>query len=291
MAAKRDYYDILGVGKDASASSLKQAYRKQALAWHPDRNKDPQATAKFKEVNEAYEVLSDPKKKEAYDQFGHAAFEGGGFGGFSGGPGTQTYRQGPFTYTYSTYGGSSPFEDLGFDFGGFSDPFEIFETFFGGASRQRPTSYPRYAIKLVFMEAARGAERVIIHKGKQRTVKIPAGVDDGTRIRFSDFYVSIEVQPDQTFHRDGQDLLVEKRISFTLAALGGSVEVPTIDGPIRVKIRPGTQSGTLIRLRGKGLPRPNTNYKGDQYIKIIVQVPETLTREQRKILEEFDRSA
>lgn len=293
MAAKRDYYDVLGTNKNASPEELKKSYRKQALQWHPDRNKDAKATEKFKEINEAYEVLANPKKKEAYDQFGHAAFGSGpaGFGGFEGGPSTQTHRQGPFTYTYSTYGGGSPAEDPGFDFGGFSDPFEIFEAFFGGGTGFRRAAQARqlirYSLKISFMEAVRGCEKTIIHKGKEKKIKIPAGVSDGTRIKFSDFYVSIDVLQDETFKRDGCDVLVDKRIPFTLAALGGQVEVPTIEGNLKIKIRPGTQSGTLIRLRGKGIPRPNTFYKGDQYIRLIVQIPEKLTREQRKILEEF----
>ncbi len=291
MATKRDYYDVLEVSKTASPEELKKSYRKQALRWHPDRNKEAKATEKFKEINEAYEVLANPKKKEAYDQFGHAAFGSGpaGFGGFEGGPSTQTSRQGPFTYTYSTYGGESPTENPGFDFGGFSDPFEIFEAFFGGGFRRQTQARQlvRYSLNISFLEAVRGCEKTIIHKGKEKKIKLPAGVSDGTRIKFSDFYVSIDVKQDETFKRDGYDVLVDKRISFALAALGGQVEVPTIKGNIKIKIRPGTQPGTLVRLRGKGIPHPNTSYKGDQYIRLIVQIPEKLTRHQRKILEEF----
>lgn len=291
MATKRDYYDILGVSKNASAAELKQAYRKLALQWHPDRNKSAGTGEKFKEINQAYEVLSNPKKKEAYDQFGHAAFEQSGFGGFEGGPFSQTNRQGPFTYTYTNMGGGSPFEDLGFDFGGFSDPFEIFESFFGGSAfRQRQRRLTRYSLKLSFMEAARGCTKTIVHRGKQRTFKVPAGVDDGTRIKFSDFYVSIEVANDETFKRDGYDVIVDKRLPFTLAALGGETEVPTIDGLLKIKIRPGTQPGTLVRLRGKGLPQPNSSYRGDQYIRLIIQVPEKLSWEQRRLLEKFEKA-
>ena len=293
MATKRDYYDILGVSKNASAAELKQAYRKLALQWHPDRNKSAEATEKFKEINQAYEVLADAKKREAYDQFGHAAFESGaaGFGGFEGGPFSQTYRQGPFTYTYTNMGGGSPFEDLGFDFGGFSDPFEIFESFFGGGVSRQRQRLTRYSLKLSFMEAAKGCMKTIIHRGKQRTIKVPAGVDDGTRIKFADFYISIEVASDETFKRDGDDVLVDKRIPLTLAALGGEVEVPTIEGVLKIKIRPGTQPGTLMRLRGKGIPRPNSSYRGDQYIRLIIQIPEKLTWEQRRLLEEFEKAS
>jgi len=292
MATKRDYYDVLGVSKSASAAELKSAYRKSALQWHPDRNKSPGASGKFKEINEAYEVLADPKKKEAYDQFGHAAFEQGGFGGFEGGPFTQTHKQGPFTYTYSTYGGGSPFEDAGFDFGGFSDPFEIFEAFFGGSmGRQRQQRLTRYSLKLTFLEAAKGTEKTIIHKGREHKIKIPGGVDEGMRIKFSDFYISIEVAPDETFKRDGNDVLVDKRISFVKAALGGEVEVPTIDGVIKIKVRMGTQAGTLVRLRGKGIPRPDSSYRGDEYVRIIVQIPEKLSWEQKRLLEEFEKAS
>jgi len=158
MPTKRDYYDILGVSKNASKEEIKKAYRKLALEWHPDRNKSSNANDKFKEINEAYEVLADPKKKATYDQFGHAAFgpgaAPGGFGayGFPGGF-TRTYKKGPFTYTYTTYGTGSGVE---FDFGGFSDPFEIFEQFFGGG-------YPfRRAVRIPLeLMTVRGSDLVI----------------------------------------------------------------------------------------------------------------------------------
>jgi DnaJ-class molecular chaperone len=280
MATKRDFYDVLGVAKTASASEIKQAYRKLALTWHPDRNKSSEAVEKFKEITQAYEVLSDSKKKETYDQYGHAAFEQGGPGNnpFAGG-----FGQGPFTYSYTTGG------DESFDFGGFSDPFEIFEQFFGGGfTRSRQQQLTRYSMKLTFMEAVKGTEKTIIHKGHETTIKIPAGVDEGTRIKFSDFYVSIDVKPDPVFKREGFDVLVDKKISFVTASLGADIEVPTLDGNLKIKVRPGTQSGTLVRLRGKGIPRPNTSYKGDEYIRIIVHIPERLSREQRRLLEEFE---
>jgi DnaJ-class molecular chaperone len=287
MATKRDYYDILGVDKNSSAREIKQAYRQLALKYHPDKNKEKDAEKKFKEVTEAYEILSDPKKKQAYDQFGHNAFDpASGFGG-AGGQQARTYRQGPFTYTYTSSGGGSPFE--GGDFGGFSDPFEIFETFFGGASPfRRAQQLPRYGLTLDFMEAAKGAERTIVHRGKEYKVKIPAGVDDGTRIKFKDFIVSIDVKPDAVFKRDGQDIFVDKKVSYAMAALGGSIEVQTIDKNVKLKIRPGTQPGTMIRLSGKGLPNPRGYGRGDQYVRLVVTIPEKLTREQKKLLEEFE---
>lgn len=282
MVAKRDYYDILGVNKSASAAEIKKAYRNLALKYHPDKNKSKDAAEKFKEVTAAYEVLSDSKKRQTYDQYGHAAFDqAAGFG--AKGPFGQTYKSGPFTYTYSTSGGGSPF-------GGFSDPFEIFEAFFGGGSPfRRGPQLVRYSLSLDFMEAVKGTERTIIHKGKEHKIKIPAGVDDGMRMKFEEFIVSFDVKPDAVFKRDGLDIFINHKIPFTLAALGGTAEIPTIDKEIKIKIRPGTQPNTMVRLRGKGIPRPRGYGSGDQYIRLIITIPERLTREQKKLLEEFEQ--
>jgi DnaJ-class molecular chaperone len=291
MAIKRDFYEVLGVNKSASAAELKTAYRKLALQYHPDRNKAADAAEKFKEISEAYEVLSNPEKRQTYDQFGHAAFDpsqGFGAGGFGGFGGTRTYRQGPFTYTYTT-GGSGPGSTGGFDFGGFSDPFEIFESFFGGGSPFRQARrLPRYGVKLEFFEAAKGCERTIIHQGREYKIKIPAGADDGTRIRFNEFYVTVEVKPDARFKRDGADIFIDEFITFPQAALGGTVKVPTLDGEVKLKVQPGTQSGTLIRLRGQGMPHLQARGRGDQYVRLIIKVPERLSRRQRQLLEELE---
>ena len=274
MAAKRDYYDVLGVDRKVSQAELKKTYRKLALQYHPDRNKSSEAEKKFKEINEAYEVLSDSKKRQTYDQFGHAAFSAkrgpGGFGG-----------QGPFAYTYTTRGG----------FGGFSDPFEIFEAFFGGGSpfRQGPR-LPRYSLILDFMEAVKGCEKEINIVGKKRKIKIPPGVNDGTSIKFPEFYLRINVRPHRIFKREGIDLLIDQEIPFTLAALGGTIEVPTIDKPVKLKIRAGTQPETLVRLRGKGVPRLRGRGRGNQYIRLIITIPKRLSRQQRKLLEEFEKT-
>lgn len=295
MTTTKDYYEILGVSKNASIEEIKRAYRKQALEWHPDRNKTSGAEKRFKEINEAYEVLSDQEKRSAYDQFGHAAFQPGGFGTGAGpfGGQTKTYRQGPFTYTYTTYGGEGMPEGFGFDFGGFTDPFEVFAQFFGGASpfggRAREARIPRYGISLTFMEAARGCEKEVeIPRVGRRKIKIPAGVDDGSRIKFTDFYLTVEVKPDKTFKRDGYDVYVEKELSLTQAILGAVVSVPTIDGDLNLRIRPGTQPNTVVRLRGRGIPVPNSRQRGDEYVRLIIKIPERLSRRQKELLEEFE---
>lgn len=289
MPNKRDYYDVLGVKKGATAAELKSAYRKKALEFHPDKNKSPDAEAKFKEVNEAYEVLSDAQKRQTYDQFGHAAFDPsagmGGFGGFGGAGGASTGRAGPFTYTYTS--GSNPFAS-----GDFSDPFEIFESFFGGANPfRRGPQKPHYSIKISFMEAVKGVEKTIVHQGTTHTVKIPAGADNGTRIRFSDFDVSIDVLPHDTFKRDGYDVFIDHNISISTAALGGTEEILTVDEkPLKIKIRPGTQPNTMLRLRGKGIPHVRGQGRGDQYIRLRITIPSPLSQEQKKLFEQLKQT-
>lgn len=285
MATKRDYYDILGVTKSSSSSDLKSAYRKLALKWHPDKNKEPGAEAKFKEINEAYEVLSNPDKKAKYDQFGHAAFDPSA--GFGGGQGGQSYRQGPFTYTYSTGGG---FEDMFGGQQGFNDPFNIFESFFGG---QNPfgsqfQQKPHYSLSIDFMEAVNGAEKTFVHQGKQYTVKIPAGADDGTRMRYSEFDVSLNVKPHKIFRRDGDDVFIYHEISFPLAILGGETTIPTLDGDLLIKIRPGTQPSTTVRLSGKGMKHLRGSGRGDFYIKLKVMLPDKLSKRGRDLVQQLE---
>jgi DnaJ-class molecular chaperone len=286
--ADKDYYQILGITKSASADEIKKAYRKLALQYHPDRNKGKEAEGKFKEVTKAYEVLSDPQKRQTYDQFGHAAFEqgagqgpfggaGGPFGGFGG-------RGGPFSYTYTTGGDGG----AGFDFGGFNDPFEIFEQFFGGASpfgRQRRQTY---SLQIDFSEAVHGVAKKVNIGGKSQTIKIPAGVDEGSRIRFGDYDVVVSVTPDKKFQRQGFDIIGDKEISFAQAAMGGEVQIETIDGNLKIRIPGGTQSGTAIRLRGKGVSRLHGSSRGDHYVRIKVAVPKHLTGKQKELLKEFE---
>lgn len=285
--SKRDYYEVLGVGRSATAADLKSAYRKLALKWHPDKNKEAGAEAKFKEINEAYEILSNAEKKAKYDQFGHAAFDpSSGFGGFGGGGG-QRYQSGPFTYTYSTGGGG--FEDLFRGSGNFSDPFDIFESFFGGGNPfgGQYRTKPHYSLSISFMDAVKGVEKTFIHQGKEYTVKIPAGADDGTRIRYSEFDVSINVKQDPVFRREGDDVFVYHEIPLTVALLGGEITVPTLDGKLNLKIRAGTQPSTTIRLTGKGIKHLRGNGHGDMYIKLKVMLPERLSRRARRLVEDL----
>ena len=278
MAAKSDYYDILGVSKDATAQEIKTAYRKQALEWHPDRHKDDKENAekRFKGVNEAYQILSDSQKRKAYDAFS----PGGMPRGAGQGPFTQAGRQGPFTYTYTSSGGPQ----AGFDFG---DPFEIFSQFFGGASPFGGQRKPRYSITIDFMEAIEGVEKEVDIEGKKRNIKIPAVIFEGSRINFNDFIVSFNIRPHEIFERDGADVFMKLTIPYSLAALGGEIEVPTLDGEIKIRIKKGTQSGTMIRLRGKGAPRLRGRGKGDEYVRVLVVIPQKLTKEQRKIVEKM----
>jgi DnaJ-class molecular chaperone len=284
MAAKRDYYDVLGVSKGASADEIKKAYRKQAVAWHPDKHngeKKAEAERKFKEINQAYQILSDSEKKQAYDRFGHSAFSPGGGSRGAGSPFGQAGRAGPFTYTYSTSGGGMPFD--------FGDPFEIFEQFFGGGSPFRRAGLPRYSIDIDFMEAVRGVEKEVYVEGKKRKIKIPAGVDDGSRIRFDNFILSINVKSHRQFERDGANIYVRQEVPFSLAVLGGEIKVPTVEEEVKIRIRKGTQSGTMIRLRGKGMPKLRGRGRGDEYVRIQVGVPGRLSRGQKKLIKELQK--
>lgn len=284
--ADKDYYQILGVSKNASSDEIKKAYRKLALQYHPDRNKSKEAEEKFKEVTRAYEVLSDSQKKQAYDQFGDAAFtQGFGGQGQQEGPFQQTGRYGPFTYTYTSGGGAE-----GFDFGGFSDPFEIFEQFFGRASpfgqRQRHSTY---SLTIDFIEAVHGTQKKVNIEGETQTIKIPSGVDNGSRIRFGEYDVLIDVLPHKKFKREGVDIISDEEVSFADAALGTVIWVETVEGKVKLKIPSGTQPNTIIRLRGKGVPFIRSSGKGDHYVRIKIVVPKSLTHHQKELLEQFKK--
>lgn len=285
---KKDFYEVLGVSKSASKDEIKSAYRKMAMKFHPDRNKEPDAEEKFKTINEAYEVLSNDQKKSAYDQYGHAAFDpsAGGFGGH-----TYSSQNGP-NFTYSNTSGGNPFGNAGFDFEGFNNPFDIFEQFFGGGfggQTHRGPQLETYKIQLTFLEAANGCQKEFKIKGNKKSIKIPAGVDDGQKIKFQDFILYVDVLPDNTFRREGNDVFVNKLISFGQAALGTEVEVPTLKEPLKIRIKPGTQPNTLIRLQGKGIPSLTGRGVGDFYVRLIVEVPTRLTGRQKDLIRQFDQ--
>ncbi len=282
---KKDFYEVLGVAKGSSKDEIKSAYRKAALKYHPDRNKAPDAEEHFKEINEAYEVLSNDQKKSAYDQFGHAAFDPNS--GPSGGR-TYTQQNGPFNFTYTQSGGNVGGAD--FDFGGFSNPFDIFEQFFGGGSFGQSRQSKRletYKISLSFLEAANGCQKEVNIDGKRKNIKIPAGVDDGQRIRFKEFILYIDVQPDKIFKREGNDIFVTVTLSFSQAVLGTDIEVPTLTDPIKIKVKSGTQPNTLVRLRGKGIPDVNGYGVGDLYIRLMVEVPTKLNFRQKELIRQL----
>lgn len=353
--SKRDYYEVLEVSKGASDDEIKKAYRKLAKKYHPDVNpNDKTAEAKFKEVNEAYEVLSDPQKKSRYDQFGHAGVDPNSFGGAGAGFGD-------------------------FDFGGIGD---IFESFFGGSGFGRSTRSRngpqkgadlKYSIEIKFEQAAFGIEKEItinkheqcsscrgsgakagtnpetckhcngtgqvqykqstpfgqfvnvrtcdvcrgegkiivnpcpncggkgkVRKNKKISVNIPAGIDDGQTISLrgegdpgarggppGDLFITVNVKPHPIFKRQGNDVVCEMPITFVQAALGAELEVPTLDGKVKYSMPEGTQTGSIFRLKGKGIPYLRGNGRGDQYVKVEIDVPKKLDEKQKAILKEF----
>ena len=350
MSSKRDYYEVLGVGRSAAPDDIKKAYRQLARQYHPDVSDAADAESRFKEINEAYEVLSNPEKRATYDRFGHV------------GPGNAGF---------------------GFDFG-FRDPFEIFEEVFGRgfgfrtSTRRGPRRGVdlRYDLRLTFEEAVFGCEKDIevtrfepcpecggtgaepgtspvrcsncngtgqvrqvqrsilgsfvsvttcpvcqgegqtvpipcsqcggerrVHTARKLNVNIPAGVDHGTQIRLAgegemgerggppgNLYVVLDVEPHPVFQRRGDDILVELQINVAQAALGAEVNVPTLEGEEGVSISPGTQSGTVLRLRKKGVPHLRANGRGDQLVLLRVAVPTKLSREQKHLFQELGKS-
>ena len=278
-----DLYKVLGVSKSATASELKSAYRKLALQYHPDKNKSKEAEEKFKEINQAYEILGNEQKRKQYDQFGSAAFENGGRGGTGGGPfGGFGGQQGPFTYTYS---GNAQ------DFGGFSDPFDIFEQFFGGGGSPFGRRKPSYSLRIDFMEAVKGTTKSVSLDGKRRDIKVPAGVNEGSRIQFSDFDIIISVAQSNKFHREGYDIVTDLKIPMVDAALGSIYEVETVSGKVKLKIPQGTQPETLIRIKGKGVKHVNSTQYGDHYVRVQIEIPSKLSSKQKELLEEFEKGS
>lgn len=357
MAEKRDYYEILGVGRDVSPEDLKKAYRKLAVKLHPDKNPgDPTAEDKFKELGEAYEALSDPDKRAAYDRYGHAAFSGGMGGGGGGG------FHDPMDIFSQVFGGA---------FGG------GFEEFFGGGRQKRTGkqrgSDLRYDLEISLEEAARGVEKELeieryvpcdtcgskgtkgsggvrvcqscggrgvttrqagiflqqvtcpecrgagetisdpcpdcrgegrVQRDSRIKLRIPAGVDTGTRLRSTgngdagvrggaagDLYVFLHVRDHDVFERDGTDLHCEVPLPFSVAALGGELKVPTLDGQSSIKIPAGTQGGTVFRLREKGMPALSSgSRRGDLHVRVQVEVPTRLNSDQQEKLRAFSAS-
>ncbi|WP_298282352.1 molecular chaperone DnaJ [Acidocella sp.] len=351
--AKQDYYAILGVERTASADELKKAYRKLAMVYHPDRNPgDVSAEQKFKEINEAYDVLKDEQKRSAYDRYGHAAFENGGMGagggmgggfGFEGGLGDifeqmfgQARRGGGGAQTGNDIKAAVEI-DLAQAFtgtkanvrvatrivcdacagSGSSDKANGSEACGTCAGSGRVRSQQGFFLVERTCPTCGGSGRVVrnpcricagagtVAREKTLAVQIPAGVEDGTRIRLSgegeagprgappgDLYVHVAIRPHPIFQRDGANIYCRVPLRMTQAALGGEVDVPTIDGTTsKVKITPGTQSGDQFRLRGKGFSVLRSTQRGDMYIQVAVETPQNLTRRQRELLEEFETEA
>ncbi|MBR2543862.1 DnaJ domain-containing protein [Candidatus Saccharibacteria bacterium] len=291
--AKRDYYEVLGVSKNASDDEIKKAYRKLAIKYHPDKNPgNKEAEAKFKEINEAHDVLSDKQKRARYDQFGHA-----GVGGASGNPfagGNPFGNNGNFNFNGQTFN---------FDFGGggFEDILGSIFGFGGGARRVRRGADYQTSVTLTFEEAIFGTTKTVSVNGSDIKVKIPAGIDDGMSIRLNgkggeppegstewgDLYVRIRVKPHKTLTREGAIILSEKVVSMVDAALGCEVEVETVDGPVTMRVPAGTQSGTPFKLSGHGVPFRNDGDRGPHIVTIIVETPKNLSKKQKELLEEF----
>jgi curved DNA-binding protein len=309
----KDYYKILGVERNATDATIKQAFRKLAMKYHPDRNPDDkQAEDKFKEINEANEVLSDPEKRRRYDQLGESYFDyqrsGGAPGGFNWGDWTTAARgaQGRGG-TRVEYGN---LEELFGNMGGFSD---FFQSIFGGMGGAAPRTAQRGArpaaieqpVKISFKEAYQGAERTMIlgQNGERRIqVKIPAGADNGTKVRIAgvgqagandqrgDIFLVVETVPDPRFERKGVDLYTEFDVDLYTAVLGGEARVNTPDGQVMLTIPAGTQVGQSFRLTGRGMPHlRDTKKHGDLFARARVSLPANLTPEQRDLFEQLSR--
>lgn len=312
--AKRDYYSVLNVARNATPEEIKKAYRKLAMKYHPDKNPgDKKAEETFKEVSEAYEALSDPKKREMYDQFGFAGANAG-FAGAGAGPGPGGF--GGFGQQGNYSGGFG-----GADNENFQDIFgDIFGDVFGGArgggfrgqQRRARGADLRYTLNVTFEESAVGAEKTI-HFIRQRAgrdetaklaVKVPAGVKQGQRLRLAqegdtglnggtagDLFVIINVQEHSLFQREEDDVSLELPVVYLDAILGSSAEVPTLTGKVQLKIPPGTHSGQIFRLKGKGFPKSGGFGSGDMLVRIVVDTPSEVTGRQKELLEELAKNS
>lgn len=290
---EKDYYDTLGVNKNASKDEIKKAFRKQAKKYHPDANPDnPQAEQRFKEVNEAYEILSDPQKRQQYDMFG-GAFNGQGFGGQQY-QGSNVNVENLEDLIGSIFGG-------GFRSSGFRSAGTSFTTEHGTGSnpfQQQPKQDIEQEVTISLDEAYRGTQRRISVGGQHKTVKIPAGADNGTKVRLKgmaasgDLYLVVNVDENSSpFKRDVDDLYVDMEVDMFTAILGGTCEVPTMERPVNLKIPAGTQSGRKFRLSGKGMPiLKKKGQQGNLYAQVVITVPTNLNEEQKDLLRELQDS-
>ena len=290
--SKRDYYEVLGVNKNASDDEIKKAFRKLAIKYHPDKNPgNKEAEAKFKEANEAYSVLSDKTKRQRYDQFGHS-----GVGGTGGGAGGNPFEG------FNFNGQSFNFDFGGGGFGGLDD---ILGAMFGGGFRgvRRGRDY-RTTTTIDFKEAIFGCTKNVSVDGEQIKLKIPAGIYDGQSIRLNgkggpapqeggqrgDLYVEVRVRAHKRLTREGDLILSEVTISMVEAVLGTEVDVETVDGEVTMKIPAGTQPGTNFKLSGHGAPRLGSDERGPHIVTVNVEIPKNITRKQKELIEEFDKA-
>ena len=275
----KDFYKILGVEKNASQDEIKKAFRKLAHQYHPDKNKGDDS--KFKELNEAYTVLSDEKKRKQYDMYGSAD---AGFGGFNGAQGF-----GGFDFSQFNQNGQSFEFDLG----------DVFNDFFGGARRPRKGRNITIDIQLTFKEAAFGTEREISNGKEKITVKIPSGINNGEGLRVSgkgetgeagpgDLIVRIWVAEHKTLRREGYNVITEVKIKLSLALLGGPVNVESLDGNIEVQVPQGVAHGEMLRIKGKGIQHENGK-RGDMYVAILIDIPRKLSKSATKLVEELKK--
>lgn len=289
--AYKDYYKILGVDRNAGEKDIKQAYRRLARKYHPDVNPgDKQAEERFKDISEAYEILSDPDKRSKYDQFGQywqQAAAGRGAG--------------------RPPGGEQGFGGFDFNIGGEGGFGDIFEMIFGekmgrqpgGVRREAPGRDLDYELEVTLEEAFNGATKRLTLDGKRVEVKVPKGVRDGSRIRLAgqgapgiggrrgDLFLVVKMRPHPRFERKGDDLYVDVEVLYTVGALGGEVQVPTMTGKASMKVPPGTSSGQVFRLGGQGMPRLTNNGRGDLFARVRLTVPRTLSDRQRELLTEL----
>lgn len=318
MVRKRDYYEVLGVSKNADAAAIKKAYRKLAKKYHPDTNKgNEQAAERFKEVSEAYDVLYDEEKRKKYDQFGMAAFDGSmdsgsyqSYGNPGSGYRTYHFEGGSMGDIFNDFFGGGFHTGKSEGFGGFGS----FGGFGGGDSRGFGTHSCKgrdinAKIHVTFDEAIAGCDKIISYQnesGKKQSLKvhIPAGIDTGKKIRLQgkgengengghsgDLYLEVVVGEKAGYERKGQDIYTTVQIPYTTAVFGGETVVPTLYGKVSCKIKEGTQSGTKIRLCGKGVVKMNQpSQKGDQYVTIEIQVPRTLSQTAKQKLKEYQQA-